>query len=505
MKYGTISTGSIEGLETAKHIFDAGGNAFDAAIATVFTSMTSEFALTGAAGGGTLIASIKNSAPIVYDFFVDSPKINSKNTNFKKIHVEFEDTSQAFYIGKGSIAIPGNIAGLLDVHQAHGKLPLNVILEPAIDIAKNGIILSSYQAYINSLIKPILLHTNQGKKLFTINDDFLQQGDKFKNPSFADFLFCLSKEGKNLFYIGDGAALIEKYFAKEGNITRSALKNYKVFKREALQCTINNYSLFTNPAPSHGGTLITFLLKLLMQTNQLNSKILNLVKSMELTTHARNEFCKDINDEFEINNILNNNILNKYIKLFKTNNYNKLIQDLNGFGSTTHTSIIDKKGNAVSVTTTNGEGSGHFIPEMGIMMNNMLGEEDLNPYGFHKWEKSRRLPTMISPTLIYKDNNLKYALGSGGSNRIRSAISQVVINLLINKLSLKNAIHHPRMHIENNTIFTEPGLNLEAVKHLKHLNFQTFKNQNVFFGGVNAVGLSEAVGDLRRGGIGEIY
>ena len=167
MKFGSIATGSKGALITAEDILKEGGNAFDAGIGAVFTSMVSEFALTGAGGGGILMGMEKGQTPIVYDFFVDSPKINNQKIDFNKIDVDFGDTTQSFFIGKGSIAIPGTIAGLLDVQKENGKLPLNIVIEPAIKMAKEGIILSNYQAYINKLIEPILLHTKNGENLFT--------------------------------------------------------------------------------------------------------------------------------------------------------------------------------------------------------------------------------------------------------------------------------------------------------------------------------------------------
>ena len=193
MKYGAISAGSKEAVDTAKHIFLNGGNAFDAGIGAAFTSMTSEFALTGAGGGGIMIGMEANSNPYIYDFFVDCPDITNKNIDFKKISVDFGNTIQDFHIGMGSSAIPGNIAGLLDIHQQKGTLPLEAILEPAIDVAKNGIKLSKYQSYINQLIKPILIHSNEGKKLFSKDGLFLKEGDIFKNLNFARLVGMLSQ------------------------------------------------------------------------------------------------------------------------------------------------------------------------------------------------------------------------------------------------------------------------------------------------------------------------
>ena len=145
------------------------------------------------------------------------------------------------------------------------------------------------------------------------------------------------------------------------------------------------------------------------------------------------------------------------------------------------------------------------MPEYGIMMNNMLGEEDLNPFGFHKWDTRRRLPTMISPTIITKNNVPEYILGSGGSNRIRSANIQVIINLLIKNMNLNEAILKSRVHLEGDTLYCEPGIKIPDIAHFRKLKISSFNDKNVFFGGVNAVSKSEAVGDDRRGGYGFIF
>ena len=505
MKFGSIATGSKGALITAEDILKEGGNAFDAGIGAVFTSMVSEFALTGAGGGGILMGMEEGQLPMVYDFFVDCPINNDSEIDFKKISVDFGNTAQDFHIGKGSTAIPGNIEGLLSIHQNKGKLPLGVILQPAIDLARDGIVLSKYQAYINSLIKPILTHSEIGKKLFIEDGKFLEEGSTFKNSEFANFLQMLIKYGKDFFYKGEGAEVIEKFYLNGGYINKQNLNSYKMHTREPLHINIGGYDIFTNPPPSYGGTLMVFLFNLLKRSNSLNSDIIKLVKAMELTSMARNEVCNNPNNEMEISNCLNDNIFNKYLNCFMDDNFIGDATKLSGFGSTTHVSVMDKKGNAVSITTTNGEGSGHFISEFGIMMNNMLGEEDLNPFGFHKWKTVRRLPSMISPIIITKNNKPEIILGSGGSNRIRSANIQVIINLLIKKMSLEDAVSKSRIHLEGNNLYYEPEMNIPSHKDLSHIKHIPFENKNLFFGGVNAVSISEAVGDERRGGVGEIF
>ena len=505
MKYGAISAGSKEAVDTAKQIFKNGGNAFDAGVAAVFTSMTSEFALTGAGGGGILMGMDSQSKPYIYDFFVDCPIIKNKKTDFKKISVDFGNTMQNFHIGMGSTAIPGNIAGLIDIHKKKGELSLKEVLEPAIDIANNGVILSKYQAYINKLIEPILTYTDEGKKLFLKKNTFLKENDTFKNPNFASFLSIIAQEGKSFFYNGEGAQVISDFYKSYGYINRENLSAYKTITRKPISTNIGEYTIFTNPAPSYGGTLMVFLLNLLKQSNKLDSNIIDFIKAMQVTSIARSAICTNPKNEMEIEQLLDSKIFNKYLSLFNDNNFLGNTSNLSGFGSTTHISIIDKKYNVFSMTTTNGEGCGYFIPEFGIMMNNMLGEQDLNPYGFHNWETKRRLPTMICPTIVLKNNKPEFILGSGGSNRIRSAITQVLLNLIIKKMPLDEAIKSSRIHLEGNNLYTEPEIDIPHNKFLDHIKITNFESKSLFFGGVNCVTPNQAIGDQRRGGIGEVF
>tara|TARA_B100000029_G_scaffold515060_1_gene620326 strand:- start:876 stop:2390 length:1515 start_codon:yes stop_codon:yes gene_type:complete len=501
MKYGSISTGSKEATLAAEEILQFGGNAFDAAISAIFVSMTSEFALTGIFGGGTLLGIKDNEAPFVYDFFVNCPEsLNNPNAEFKEVMVNFGNTKQKFHIGKGSIATPGNLMGLLEIQKKYGMLNLKDVLSPAKEIANSGVEITKHQSDIIKLVDPILTFDNSGKELFLKNGNLISEGDIFKNIAFADFLDILGKNGSDYFYKGEGLNIILNHCSNGGHIKKNDFNTYKVYKRESISLNYLDHDIFTNPAPSFGGSLIVFLLKLFKNSkNKLD--LFNLIKGMNLSSLARNEICKNPDDEMEINKIFKDNCFSKYLKLFQDDNVS-FAKSLDGFGSTTHVSVLDKNGNAASVTTTNGEGCGYIIPEFGIMMNNMLGEQDLNPFGFHNWNKARRLPTMISPIIICKNNKPKYILGSGGSNRIRSANIQVMFNLLHKNYSLEKAIDESRIHLEGNTLFFEPGVNLPIESSLKGLLLNSFSDKNVFFGGVNAVSMNEAVGDKRRGGYG---
>ena len=183
-----------------------------------------------------------------------------------------------------------------------------------------------------------------------------------------------------------------------------------------------------------------------------------------------------------------------------------LTSTVNKLGSTTHLSVIDDDGNAASVTTSNGEGSSYVLPGTSIMANNMLGEADLNPLGFHQWTPNQRMSSMMAPTMVLRDGRPYLVLGSGGSNRIRTAILQVIANLVDFSMPLEAAVAAPRIHWENDVFHLEPGFKQPGLESVigtaKPVWWQT---KNMFFGGVHAVGLDDAghlhgAGDSRRSG-----
>ena len=505
MKYGMISTGSKEASEAAQEILKLGGNAFDASIAAVMVSMTSEVNLTSMAGGGAMLAYRKGEKPILFDFFVDAPSMRDKIFfEFYKTAVDFGETKQTFHIGKGSVAIPGNVKGLLHIHKRLGRIPLKAVTEPAIEIAKKGVKLSESQAYITSLLDPIIKTSNDSRKLFYHNDKLLSKGEVFLNPDLSEFIEWITEEGDRPFYEGELARKIVDYLGEDGLIRIEDLARYKVYERFPLSHKLMNSTFYTNPAPSVGGTLIVFFLKMLHYID-INYKLSydRLVRLMAATAKARTDFYKDPNDDFQLDELLNLNTIKKYAELSKENifsTYNDFHD--NGLGSTTHVSVLDKEGNAASITTTNGESCGHILPDTGIILNNMLGEQDLNPLGFHKWNKTKRMPTLISPSLLIdKAGEVNMVIGSAGSNRIRSAIIQVINNYILKKMNLKDSIYEPRLHLEEDCLYLEPGVIIDQ-EFSNNLKINSFSNINLFFGGVNAVTRGEAVADPRRGGVG---
>ncbi len=166
--------------------------------------------------------------------------------------------------------------------------------------------------------------------------------------------------------------------------------------------------------------------------------------------------------------------------------------------------MLDGEGRACSVTCTNGEGSGVVVPGTGIHVNNIMGEQDLNPLGFHRHPAGRRMPSMMAPSVVTRAGEVELVLGSAGSNRIRSALLQTIVGVVDHGLSASEAVGAPRVHYEEGVVYAEPGISRRALA-APGREVVAFHALNLFFGGVQAVqrrdGELLGAGDPRRGGV----
>jgi len=507
---GVVAAGHPLTAEAGAEILRQGGNAFDAAIAAVMTAWITESVLTSAGGGGFLLAHTATGKNCLFDFFSQTPQSNQlkRSPDFYPIYANFGDTVQEFHIGLGSMAVPGAVAGLLHVHQRLGRLPLAAIAEPAIHHAKTGVAVTPFLAYVYELLDPILTATVAAKALYTIDGRLLKAGDRLKMPDLATTLTRLVEQGAAIFYEGAIAHQIaQDCYAAGGYLTPKDLQQYRVIERQPLSVQYRDTTFLTNPPPSSGGALIGFALKLLEQiefsqvTYGSSEHLACLTQVMALTNAAR----RDGYDR----RLYDPQVAHQFLAEAHVASYQALLSPRsNKLGSTTQVSVIDAEGNAASVTTSNGEGSSYVIPETAIMLNNMLGEEDLHPQGFHQWMPNQRISSMMAPSLILKGGKPQLVLGSGGSNRIRTAILQVISNVLDFHMPIAEAITAPRLHWERGTLHLEPGFDTQAAMSdcVPETSEQiTWQQQNMFFGGVHAVAVGEdgelhGAGDDRRGG-----
>jgi len=517
---GVISAGHKLTANAGMEILKEGGNAFDAAVAASFASFVCESPLTSIGGGGFFMAHSSKGETLVYDFFPNAPGLGKKNVkdklDFYPVDIDFSETVQQFHIGRGSAAVPGSMAGLNEIVKRHCTLPLSVLLAPAIDYASNGIVMNAEQACFKKILAPILMVSPDARKVYAPHGEILKEGERVFKKDMANTMEYLSKEGLHMFYEGDIAKKIATEFAHGGLITEADLKNYKVEVRRPIKTVYRGKDIFLNPPPSSsGGCLIAFSLKMLedfdVSSLGYNSKssLKLLYDVMRVTDDARGEdFDHRVYEEDIIETFLSSERIDCYRKKMAANYDLACETEIPSTGNTTHISVLDEEGNAASVTTSNGEGSGHMLTGTGIMMNNMLGEEDINPHGFHKHAPGVRMSSMMTPTMVMDDGRPSIVMGSGGSNRIRNAILQVIINLIDHNMDIYDAVNSSRVHWDKKLFQVEGGIErglLESLQSAK-VTLNCWQDKSMYFGGVHTVvanreGKLSGAGDLRRGGV----
>jgi gamma-glutamyltranspeptidase/glutathione hydrolase len=503
---GVVAAGHQATAEAAALILQDGGNAFDAIVAAMLAACVAEPVLASLGGGGFLTAQAVNTKPIVFDFFVQTPQLKNplSATNFYPIEADFGTARQVFHIGMGSIATPGFIPGLFAIHRELCRLPLAILVAPAIRLAREGVRINRFQHLISTIVSPILKSTPEA---FALNSSPLRKGrllgpdEIHLQPELADTLANLPTEGEELFYQGElGKQLIDDCEQQGGHLRRNDLLDYSVIRRRPLAYNYRNAKIVSNPLPSVGGTLIAFALNLLEAQNLFSLRpgsaihLQRLAKTLCMTQLVRRA------SRDNLAQLLDPTLRQHYSQLQR--------QSWICSRGTTQISIADRAGNLASMTLSNGEGSGYVLPGSGIMLNNMLGEEDLNPHGFHQWLPNQRIASMMSPTLVFLEDGEIIVTGSGGSNRIRSAILQVISNLVDFKMSLEAAVAYPRIHYENGLLSHEPGFDDQVLKILQK-DFpkqQSWKTKSLFFGGAHSVKIGtleklSGIGDIRRGGV----
>jgi gamma-glutamyltranspeptidase/glutathione hydrolase len=511
---GAVACGHPFTAHAAEQILQEGGNAFDAIVAAHFAACVAEPVLASLGGSGYLLAHSNRGETQVYDFFSQTPqqKRPVNELDFYPINADFGPDSQEFHIGTGSIAVPGSIKGMFTVYRDYCSMPMTELLAPAIEGARAGVEVNAYQAYFLDIVSPIFTASEECRTVYGSKVHKGQPaiaGELLKLPDLANTLEALATEGEQLFYQGELAARLAKFCQEKGGLlTRKDLEDYQVIKRQPLEVNYRNATLLTNPPPSSGGILIGFALKLLeklLKPEHCDNSVQylqTLADVMHLTNKAKIDRHLDDASNQDTLQILDQQYLDKYIA--------QLTNRPMCSRGTTHISVMDTADNIASLTVSNGEGCGYLLPATGIMLNNVLGEEDINPHGFNQWPNNQRMTSMMAPSLLQLANGNWAVLGSGGSNRLRTAILQVIANLVDFNMPLRDAVDHPRIHKEGDHLSIENGLGDQQTDSLTeaHPDHKVWADKNVFFGGVHAILKSDqgfaAAGDPRRGGIGKL-
>jgi gamma-glutamyltranspeptidase / glutathione hydrolase len=496
-EHGVIAAGHPLTAQAGAEVLRAGGNAVDAAVAAMLMSFAAEPLLTGLGAGGHMLVAGAGEEPVLLDFFVPAPALRQDGgaAELDAVDVSFGDAVQVFHIGPASCGAYGTPAGVCAAVERWGTMSLERLTAPAARAARAGVRLNAGQAYIAKILADLLTSTPECAALWAPHGHVLREGELLRNPDLGDALERLGADGAEPFYRGDIArAVCDWLHVRGGSLSADELADYRAIEREPVRVSYRDRTVLTNPPPSAGGTLLAYSLALLDRGPR-PPRLQDVLVAMESAQGERTP-------EF-VEGLAQDGFLERFLAA-------KL-------GSTTHISVLDSRGRACSVTCTNGEGSGVVVPGTGIHVNNVMGEEDLNPLGFHRHPPGRRMPSMMAPSIVLLDDRrsrrspiggeVELVLGSAGSNRIRSALLQTIVGVVDHGLDARGAVDAPRAHFEDGIVYHEPGIDMSGVREARpDREIVQFHNPNLFFGGVQAVQRSSAgtitgAGDPRRGGV----
>jgi gamma-glutamyltranspeptidase / glutathione hydrolase len=485
---GVVAAGHPLTAEAGAKVLREGGNAVDAVVGAMLMSFVAEPLLTGLGAGGYMLVAGGGEQSTLLDFFVQAPSDRSSGGGdgsgapLRAIDVSFGDAAQVFHIGPASCGVYGVPAGVCAAAERWGTVPLEDLAAPAARLAQEGVVLNTEQAYVAKILGDLLTSTPECAALWAPHGRVLGEGELLRNPELADALLRLGTEGVEPFYRGDIAASVREWvWDRGGSLSAEDLAGYRAIEREPVNVGYRDRHVLTNPPPAAGGTLLAYALALL-DRGPGPPTLRGVVRAMAAAQAARTpEFLEGLDED---------GFLERFLAA--------------RLGATTHISVLDGDGRACSCTCTNGEGSGVVVPGTGIHLNNVMGEEDLNPFGFHLHPPGRRMPSMMAPSVVMRGEEVELVLGSAGSNRIRSALLQTIVGVVDHGLQARQAVDAARVHFENGVLYAEPGIDLAELDG-EEMQMVRFGALNLFFGGVQAVqkradGLAGA-GDPRRGGV----
>ena len=513
--FGLISENAMvvsareEASKIGVEIMKQGGNAFDAMIATDLALLVS-YPVAGNIGGGGFMVFRMNDGNIgALDYRETAPQLATKDMYLDANGDVSPDKSQ---LGALAIAVPGTVAGLFEIHKKFGTIPFEKLIEPAIQLAKNGVVATEAQAKRLNHHKISFRKVNQKRILY---DQEWRTGDTIKNPLLAKTLERIQLHGRDGFYKGKTADLIVEQTQKLGGIiTKEDLEAYKVKWREPITFIYKDHTIISMPPPSSGGVCLAQILKSIAPFNigqyKHNSKeYIQLIVEAERRAYAdRSHFLGDpdfIN--IPMDSLTDLKYLSQRMESFNWNKATKSTALSHGSftgiesNETTHYSIVDPFGNSVSVTTTlNGAfGSKVYVDKGGFFLNNEMDDFSAKPgtpnmFGLVGAEANsiaaqKRMLSSMSPTIVEENGQLKMVLGSPGGSTIITTVMQNILNVLDYDMTMQESVSKPRFHhqwLPDNIKF-EPSFDSVVFGPLKKLGYKIDYSNSKVIGKTDAI------------------
>lgn len=492
LEAGAVASPDEYGAVVAEQILKQGGNAVDAAIATAF-SLAVTYPEAGNIGGGGFMTIWFDNKPYFLDYREKAPKAATRDMYLDEQKNVIENLS---LIGHKASGVPGTVMGLWEAHQKFGSLPWSVLVQPAVEYAEKGFTLASSQHFYREST------LNQFKTKTNFIDYFgdMKAGQIFKQPELAKTLQRIADNGNSDFYQGETARLLVAEMKRgDGLITAEDLASYKASWREPMITSWRGYQLITASPPSSGGVALAQLLGIKeRRLTDFNNVTLNSTQYVHLVAEIEKRVFADRADylgdpDFSAvptAKLIDPAYLDKRAAEVNAKTISATESVHPGLESyqTTHFSIIDKDGNAVSNTYTLNLsfGSGVVITGAGFLMNNEMDDFSAkagvpNAFGVvgsdaNAIEPEKRMLSSMTPTLLVKDNEIALVIGTPGGSTIFTSIFQVISNLYDYNLPLPEAISTPRFHhqlLPKDQITMEPNrpLDNDVQQELKKLGY----------------------------------
>lgn len=492
-KNGMVVSSHYLGSQAGKDILAKGGNAIDAAVATAFALAVTLPSAGNLGGGGFLVYHGANGDQTTFNFREKAPKAATP-TMFLDENGEVKDNSN--HSGTLSVGVPGTVAGLWAAHQKMGKLPWKDLVQPAIDLAEKGIPSSwAMQGFQKRMMKATASVYDGTKKAFLKNGQLYEPGETWKQPDLAATLKRIQKDGRDGFYKGKTAKLIAKFMKKHnGLITKEDLADYQPTEQKPIHGKYRGYDVYGMPPPSSGGVAVVEMLNILEGFNlkkmgHNSATYLHILTEAMRTAFAdRAEHIGDplFNPEMPVAALISKEYADKIrptIDWFKatesdSSKFNR-VRFMEESEETTHFSVVDKEGNAVSLTYTleYSYGSRITVEGAGFLLNNEMG--DFNPIPGRTTSRGligtkpnlvapeKRMLSSMSPTIVAKNGKPVLVIGSPGGRTIINTTLQVILNVIDHGMTVGEAIEAPRIHhqwLPDRTSFEKLGFSPDTKK-----------------------------------------
>jgi gamma-glutamyltranspeptidase/glutathione hydrolase len=505
-KNGIVASAHPEASRVGVEILKAGGNAIDAAVAVQFALAVVHPSAGNLGGGGFLVLRDNSGKSFSIDFREKGPIKADRDMYLDK---DGNVVSKLSILGRLASGVPGSVDGMVEAHARYGKMPWKDILQPAIDLAKKGVIQTDREARGLNAVKKDVVALNPGSSYFQRADGKpWAAGDTLIQNDLGDVLIRIQKKGRKGFYSGKVAKLLAKdmRYKKEGIITKKDLSEYHAKWRETISESYKNYNIITMAPPSSGGIALIQLLKLsepypIKKWGWHSDSTVQVMIEAERRVYAdRAKFLGDpdfVKIPFET--LKSKPYLEQRWKDFSfekaTDSKNVSGGVFPGYESTetTHFSVVDKEGNAVSVTTTlNGSyGSRVVVKGAGFFMNNEMDDFSVkagapNMYGLignkaNEVAPGKRMLSSMTPTIVEKDGKLLMVVGTPGGSTIITSVYQTILNVLEHGMTMQQAVNAFKFHhqwLPDKTVFENGAFTENTIKKLQSRSYNIEVQRN---------------------------